>query len=177
MIKAGMTHIITIGSTYTISGWQLTQAKLHKQVLMECSTCILTKAFPCEVPVDQSIGFAKHTTRQHCVLCGRDRFDNSGEMHQMLALCVSLVWTSGSTITWMKAGPPVIAPSLPVVTTIMMPFLSASALSGYHLARILSPNAKPSVSNSSFLTVTTSSLYPVSVCTRRPAAQYAVGHW
>ena len=38
---------------------------------------------------------------------------------------------------WMNAGPPVTAPLLSVVTTIMVPFLSAFALSAHHLARIL----------------------------------------
>ena len=66
--------------------------------------------------------------------------------------------------TFMKAGPPVRAPSLPVVTTTRMPFLSPCSTVPYHFSTTLSPKAKASFSNSSFRVVTASSRYPVSVC-------------
>lgn len=67
----------------------------------------------------------------------------------------------------MKSGPPVSAPSLPVVTTTRMPLLVPCSTVPYHFSTTLSPKAKASFSNSSFRVVTASSRYPVSVCAGR----------
>ena len=83
----------------------------------------------------------------------------------------SLSFWYGST--FMKSGPPVRAPSLPVVTTTRMPLLVPCSTVPYHFSTTLSPKAKASFSNSSFLVVTASSLYPVSVCTQKASMSHA----
>mmetsp|Transcript_13417 Transcript_13417/g.40575 ORF Transcript_13417/g.40575 Transcript_13417/m.40575 type:complete len:232 (+) Transcript_13417:2442-3137(+) len=81
-------------------------------------------------------------------------------------LSLMMLSTRLSPIAFMNLGPPVTAPSLEVVTISRIPLLLPSSTVGYHFSMILSPKPKASFSNSSLRTVTTSSLYPVSISRR-----------